>query len=49
MLFHVRFILAHDKVIENFSSHLKTFSTLHIQHVILHVKIWYIFIFIFYI
>ena len=28
---------------------LKNFSTLHIQHVLLHVKIWYIFIFVCYI
>ena len=28
---------------------LKIFSTLHIQHVLLHVKIWYIFIFVCYI
>ena len=32
-----------------FSSHFKTFSILHIQHVVLHVKIWYIFVFILYI
>ena len=31
------------------SSHLETFSILHIQHVVLHVKIWYIFVFIYYI
>jgi hypothetical protein len=27
----------------------KTFSTLHIQHALLHVTIWYIFVFVFYI
>ena len=48
--FAVCFILAHGKVINFFlSSHLETFSTLHIQHVVLHVKIWYIFVFICYI
>jgi len=31
------------------SSHLETFSTFHIQHVVLYVKIWYIFVFICYI
>ena len=31
------------------SSHLKTFSTIHIQHMVLHVKILYIFMFICYI
>ena len=48
--FAVCFFLAHGKAIINFlSSHFETFSTLHIQHVALHVKIWYIFVFICYI
>ena len=34
---------------KNFSSHLETFYALHIQHVALYIKIWYIFIFICYI
>ena len=37
------FILALDKLKKFFSSPtLETLSTLHIQHVVLHVKIWYI-------
>jgi len=48
--FAVCFFLAHGKAIKIFlSSHFETFSTLHIQHVALHVKIWYIFVFICYI
>ena len=38
--FAVCFILAHDKVIIFLSFQLETFSTLHIQYVVLHIKIW---------
>ena len=34
-----------SKELNFFTFNLKKFSTLHIQHVLLHVKIWYIFIF----
>jgi len=37
------------KVTVEFEFDFKSFSTLHIQHVVLHIKIWYIFVFIFYI
>ena len=37
------------KVTVEFEFDFESFSTLHIQHVVLHIKIWYIFVFIFYI
>jgi hypothetical protein len=41
---------AHGKIIiRNSFSHLETFSTLHIWHVVLDVKFWYIFVLIYYI
>jgi len=37
------------KVTVEFEFDFESFSTLHIQHLVLHIKIWYIFVFIFYI
>ena len=37
------------KVTVEFEFDFESFSTLHIQHVVLHVKIWFIFVFICYI
>ena len=37
------------KVTVEFEFDFESFSTLHIQHVVLYIKIWYIFVFIFYI
>ena len=37
------------KVTVEFEFDFESFSTLHIQHVVLHIKIWYIFVFICYI
>ena len=37
------------KVTVEFEFDIESFSTLHIQHVELHIKIWYIFVFICYI
>ena len=37
------------KVTVEFEFDFEIFSTLHIQYVVLHIKIWYIFVFIFYI
>jgi len=37
------------KVTVEFEFDFESFSTLHIRHVVLHIKIWYIFVFIFYI
>ena len=37
------------KVTVEFEIDFESFSTLHIQYVVLHIKIWYIFVFIFYI
>jgi hypothetical protein len=36
-------------VTDEFEFDFKSFSTLDIQHVVLHVKIWYIFVFVCYI
>ena len=37
------------KATVEFEFDFESFSTLHIQHVVLHIKIWYIFVFICYI